>query len=175
VRHDVGEAAQLGLHPPLRRHVGEEVDQSVPELGRALHEGAEHVAVAERGVVRDLLDPRVAGLADAHVVVEGTAAAHARQRLQQRVAIPGGGRQAERLQDRGIAVAEREVDDPALAVPHRPQDPHRLRKGVEQRAEAGRTRPAEELDELRIRSPWLRLSHDRRIRSDLRGRLASAA
>ena len=57
VGDDVGVAAQLGLHAPLLGDVGEEDDQPVAELGRALDERAEHVAVAERRVVGDLLRP----------------------------------------------------------------------------------------------------------------------
>ena len=67
VRDHVGVAAQLGLHAPLLRDVGEEVDQAVAELDRALHERPEHVPVAERRVVGDLLDPRLARLADLDV------------------------------------------------------------------------------------------------------------
>ena len=157
VRDHVGVAAQLGLHAPLPGHVGEEVDQPVAELGAPLDEGAEHVAVAERRVVGDLVDPRLAGLAHPDVGVEGAAAAHRRQRLQQRVAVPRRGRQPEGAQDRGVAVAEREVDDPAVVVAERPQHADRLGEAVEQRAELGRALLAEQLDELRILAPVLRL------------------
>jgi hypothetical protein len=85
------------------------------------------------------------------------AAAHLRQRLQQRVAIARRGGQPEAPQDRRIAVAEVEVDDAAVGIAQRPQDADRLREAVEQRTEALSALRAEQRFELRVVSPgfWL--------------------
>ena len=155
VRHHVGVAAQVRLHPPLLGHVGKEHHQSVAELHDALDEGAEHVAVAERRVVGHLSDPGGARVADLDIRAKGPAPAHPRQRLQQRVAIPRGGREPEGTQHGRIAVAEREVGDPPLRVPPRPEDSHRLRERVEQRPKAGGALLAEERHQLRVLAPDL--------------------
>jgi hypothetical protein len=157
VGHHVGEAAQLGLHPPLLGHVGEEDHQPIAEPHGSLHEGSEHVSVAEGVVVGDLLHPRLPRLAHAHVLVEGAAAAHPRKRLEQRVALGRRRGQAERPQHREVAVPEVEVGDLPGGVPDRPQDPNRLGKGLEQRSEAGGAALPEELDELRVLAPGLRV------------------
>jgi len=57
VRDHVGVIAQLGLHAPLRGHVGEEVHKPVAKLDGAMDERSEHVSVAEWRVVRDLANP----------------------------------------------------------------------------------------------------------------------
>ena len=169
VRHDVGVVAQLRLHAPVLGDVGEEVDEPVAELGGAVHERAQHVAVAERHVVRHLGDPRHARLAHLDVVVERAAVAHPRERLEQRVAVARRGRDAEGVQHRGIPVAEREVDDPPAVVAQRPEHADRFREAVEERAELGRSLHAEQLDQLRIVAPGLGLrggiafGHVRRI------------
>ena len=155
VRHDVGVVAQLGLHAPVLGDVGEEVDEPVAEPGGAVHERAQHVAVAERHVVRHLGDPRLTGLAHLDVVVERAAVAHPRERLEQRVAVVRGGRDAEGAQHRGVPVAEREVDDPPAIVAQRPQHADRFREAVEERAELGRSLHAQQLDQLRILAPGL--------------------
>jgi hypothetical protein len=117
VSDHVGVAPQVRLHAALVRDVGQEHDQAVAELRDAQDVGAEHVAVAERRVVGDLLDPRLAGVADAHVLVEGTAAAHLRQGLEQRVAVGRRRGQARAPHHGGVAVAEGEVRDrPTLAA-----------------------------------------------------------
>ena len=157
VRHDFGIAAQLGLHAPLLGHVGEEVDQPVAELRGAVHEGPQHIAVPEGRVVGDLLDPRLTGVAHPDEGVEGAPPAHPRQRLQQRVAIARRRWHPEAAQHRGIAVTEDEVDDAPVVVAHRPQDPHRLGEAVEQGAKLRGSLRTEELDELRVLSPRLRI------------------
>ena len=110
VGHEVGEVAQLGLVPPLLGDVGQDDEQPVAEARDALDEGAEHVAVAERGVVDDLADPGPAGLAE-RPTRERAAAAHPGERLQQRVAVAGRRGQPEPAQHHGVAVAQREVHD----------------------------------------------------------------
>jgi hypothetical protein len=84
--------------------------------------------------------------------------AHARQRLQQRVALGCLGRDAEAAQHRRVAVAEGEVDDAPVVVAEGPEDPDRLREAVEQGAKAGRTLIAQERAELRVVSPAFRHS-----------------
>ena len=126
-----------------------------PSLRDALDERAEHVAVAERRVV---VTSWTHGRPDSQtrdVLVERVAAAHRRQRLEQRVAVARGGRQPERPQDRRVAVAEAEVDDPPVAVANGPQDADQLGEAVQQGAELRRALGAEELDELRILPPRL--------------------
>jgi hypothetical protein len=166
VRDDVRIAAQLSFHAPLLGHVGEEVDDPVAELRGSVHEGSQHEAVPERRVVGELLDPRRTRVAHAHEGVEDATPAYLRYRLQQRVATAHRRRHPEAAQHRGIAVAEAEVDDAALRLSHRPEDPHRLREGVEQRPELNGTLRAEQLAELRILSPQLEgvpLGHGSRI------------
>src|SRR5215207_4653993 len=98
----------------------------------------------------------MAGLT-AHVDVrdERATAAHLRQRLQERVAIPRGRREAARAQHPGIAIAEGEVGDLPLGVPERPQYPYRLGEAVEHR-EPSRAPHTEQLEQLAILSPGLR-------------------
>jgi hypothetical protein len=59
------------------------------------------------------------------------------------------------VQDRWVAVAEREVDDPPVAVADGPQDADELGEVVEEDAELPRALRSEQLDELRILPPWL--------------------
>ena len=155
----VGVAAQLGLHAPLRGDVGEKDDQPVAEPRGALDERAEHVAVAERRVIGDLLDPRLAGVAHPHVRVERPAAAHLRERLEKRVAIAHRRGQTELAHDRWVAIAELEVGDRTLLVAQGPEDADRFRKAVEQGTEARGALLAEQCRELRVVSPGLRFGH----------------
>ena len=170
VRDDVRVRLQLGLHPPLLAHVVEEDDHAVAELRGAVEERAEHVAVAERRVVRHLVDERATRVAHLGVGAERLAAPHRGQRLEERVAIRGLRGDPEAAQHRGVAVLEREVDDPARGVAYGPQDADGLGEPVEQPAKARGAALAEHLDELRVLAPGLRLEvvgrrvHARRIR-----------
>jgi hypothetical protein len=155
----VGVAAQLGLHPPLRGHVGDEDDQAVAQLGRAAQDRALDVAVAERRVEGDLVAQRLAGLADAHVRREPAVLAHDRQRFEQRVAPPLRARQLEHAHDHRVAVAELEVDDRPVVVANRPQQADAVRVAVEDRAEAVGPLLAEQRFEVRILAPGLRFGH----------------